>query len=121
MRELLVPAGERREVLRILSSSLVETVRFSAGALDGAPPEGIVEIRQTGLALPRSQIRPLATDNAFTKPAGAIDYRIAVTPARDTRIAFESRHFQARHLLMVLGAVAAIGLASGLAAFLGGA
>jgi len=117
-RVLDLKAGERKRVLWIMSSSIPGTVRFRAETDDGSPPGGTVELaRRRWFSWYRSE-HDLAARNVFEKGFSDADYRVYVTPVQDCRIVFETRHFQARHLVLAFAVVAMLGIAAAIGSIL---
>ncbi len=120
MRKLICAKGDRTRILHILSDSVPQTVRFTAhpvapdGAAEGAL-EGVVEVeRSTFLRRRKAQRLPLEPQNSLRKGMFDIRFAVFVTPAQNTRIVLESRHFSSRWLYLTLGLVLAAGLVAGL-------
>ena len=128
MRNVICAQGDRTRILHILSDSVPQTVRFTAhavapdgvaegfveGALEGAL-EGIVEVeRSTFLRRRKAERLPLEPQNSLRKGMFDIRFAVFVTPAQNTRIVLESRHFSSRWLYLALGLVLAAGLVAGL-------
>jgi hypothetical protein len=118
-RTIDCPAGTRTRILHILSDSIPQSVRFAAEPVDGASaPGGTVEVERAGLFTGRRTERaPLAADNRFRKGMFDARYAVYVTPVRDTRIVFRSRHLTAGMLAVALGIVAVLGVVGGLAGY----
>lgn len=114
--EEIIEGGQRRRVLFILSSSIPTVARFRAVATDGQPVAGKVEIRR-GLFGERREEQPLKLDNACRKGFWDVVFSVYVTPERQSRIMFQTWHFRAHHLGLVLGAVLVLGLAGGIVTF----
>lgn len=113
MFDEVIKGGVRRRVLLIVSSSIPGRVLFRAAPTDGAPPAGKVEVRR-GLFGNRVEEHKLVYDNHLKK--GFLDavYSVHVTPERQTRITFKTRHFRAKYLLMVLGLVLVVAVVAAL-------
>lgn len=107
MKRIVAPAGRRTRILRMLSDSIPQTVRFTARRVDGGgPPGGTVEIsRIRWFVRQPTEIRPLEPDQAIPKGFADVDYAIDVTPRADTEIVFQSRHFRMSALVWVIAAV----------------
>ncbi len=116
MKRILAPAGQRTRILRLLSDSIPQTVRFTARRVDcGGPPEGTVEIsRIRWFVRQPTEIRPLEPDQAIPKGFADVDYAIDVTPQADTEIVFQTRHFRMSALIWVLVAVVVLSVVSAL-------
>lgn len=113
-----IPAGTRTRVLWLWSSSVPGQIRFNVEMADGGPIAGEVEIaRQRWFTWYRDTL-PLKARNSFDKSITEGDYRIHVTPERDCRVTFETRHFRAGIFFAILAAVLILGLISGMTAFL---
>lgn len=114
--ETLIEGGQRRQVLLIVSSSMATVARFRAVATDGQPVEGKFEVRRGLFGQTREEF-PLRLDNAARKGFWDAIFAVYVIPDRQTRIMFQTRHFRAQHLAMLLAAVLILGTASGLVAY----
>ena len=116
MKTIIVPAGKRTRILHMVSDSIPQTVRFTAlDAENGGLATGTVEIQRRPWFLPAPPERaPLQPENRFQKGFADVTYAITVTPDRDTRIVFSSRHFERHILFTVLIAVAVLGALSAL-------
>ena len=99
MYDEVIPGGKRRRVLLLVSSSMAGRVLFRAAPTDGAPPAGKVEVRG-GMFGTRREEHPLVYDNNLRKRFTDNIYSVWVTPERQTRITFKTRHFRA-HLLAI--------------------
>ena len=117
-KEIVVKAGERRRVLWLLSSSIPGQVRFRAEPIDGDSPAGTVELARRRWFNWHSETQPLHARNVFDKAMSDADYRLWVTPERDTRIVFETRHFRAEYMFQILVAVILLGVLSPLVMYL---
>ncbi|MEM7056863.1 MAG: hypothetical protein AAF557_04695 [Pseudomonadota bacterium] len=117
-KEFLIKAGEKKRVLWVFSSSIPGTPRFKAGAVDGGEVTGKVEVaRRRWFEWQRENV-DLHPRNVFEKGFSDADYRIYVTPDRDTRIIFETRHMRAELYFRILAAVLILGLISGVTAWI---
>ena len=85
-----------------------QDVRFTAEPADAG---GEVEVISSRWLFRKQAVRhPLRGSNSFAKGFGDTNYEIYVTPEQDVTIAFETRHFSAKALYRVLGAVIALGV-----------
>lgn len=117
-REMICPKGARTRILHIFSDSIPQSVRFTAEPVPGGALEGVVEVERTAFLLRRKVERaPLASRNTFDKGFLDTNYAVYVTPAQDTKVTFETRHFRSRMLILVLGAVVVLGVVAGLGGF----
>lgn len=115
--EYQIKAGERVRVLHMVSDSIPATPRFRAETSDGSSISGKIEVVR-GLFGSTSELQDLGAENTVIKGFWDANYSVYVTPDRDTTITFETRHVRSSLLVWVLLAVLAIGLVSGLAAFM---
>lgn len=116
-KDFQIKAGERVRVLHMVSDSIPATPRFRANTVDGNPATGKIEVIR-GLFGGNAETHNLAAENTVTKGFWDANYSVYVTPDKDTKITFETRHVRSSILVWVLIAVLAIGLVSGLAAVL---
>lgn len=118
MGEQIIPAGVRTRILWIFSSSVPGKTRFQAIGTDGAPVGGTVELIG-GHWLQRRRIdTALLPQNSFDKNFTDSDYQIWVTPERETRITFQTRHFRAQYLAYIFVGMIGLSLISNLTIFL---
>ena len=124
MTEILIKAKERRRILRLVSDSIPQQVRFEAsGVGDGpaaaGPVAGMVEVAGSRWLFPKpATTQPLQRENVVSKGLFDTLFSIYVTPDQDTRIVMRSRHFTSRMLTWALLAVLALGVAGALVAML---
>ena len=108
-----VRAGERARVLWIFSSSIPGQIRFRATPLGDGPLTGKVELKRGRWFSNRVETFALHARNVFDKGMSDGDFRIHVTPDRDCRIDFETRHFRAEIYFRILATVIALGVIAG--------
>ena len=107
-----IKAGQTKQVLWLLSSSIPGQIRFSAETSDGSEPSGTVELARRRWFDWQTETHPLHARNVFDKAMSDADYRLTVTPDNDARIVFETRHFRAEYIWKILVAVLALGVLS---------
>ncbi len=100
-KKFLIPAGERKRVLWLFSSSIPGQPRFKANPVEGEELTGEVEV----LRGQSTEALPLSSQNIFDKGFGDTNYQIFVTPDQDCEVEFETRHFRAEILFVVLAVV----------------
>ena len=117
-KEFLIKAGESKRVLWIFSSSIPGSPRFSAEAVDGGEVSGTVRVSRRRWFVWQHEDHPLHARNVFDKGFADADYRISVTPDKDTKVTFETRHMRTEIFIYILAAVVILGVVAGSTAFM---
>lgn len=114
MRTVKVGKGERTRVLHLFSDSMPQTVRFTAEPVSGdGPVSGQVEVAGSHWLFPKPVVtHDLAAENALPKGMWDTRYSIYVTPDQDTKVTFQTRHFTAGLLAVVVGVAIAAAVGS---------
>lgn len=100
-KKFLIKAGERKRVLWLFSSSVPGQPQFSATPTKGEDLTGKVEVIRSGGA----EIFPLSSQNVCDKGFLDANYKIYVTPDQECEVEFQTRHFRAETLFVILALV----------------
>ncbi len=117
-KQFNIPAGTRKKVLWLFSSSIPGQVRFTAEPTDGEELSGKIELHRRSWFSWKEQDFPLNGRNVLEKGFGDADYRVFITPDQDCKVTFETRHFRAETYFVILGCVLGLGVVAGLTAFI---
>jgi len=100
-KTFLIKAGERKRVLWLFSSSVPGQPQFEATPTRGEEITGKVEVIRSG----GTETFPLSRQNSVEKGFWDANYKIYVTPDQDCEIEFQTRHFRAETLFIILALV----------------
>lgn len=100
-KKFLIKAGERKRVLWLFSSSVPGQPQFNATPIEGEDLTGKVEVVRSG----GTETVPLSSRNMVEKGFWDVNYKIYVTPDQDCEIEFQTRHFRAETLFVILALV----------------
>ena len=107
-----IKAGETKEILWIFSSSIPGKIRFHAQGVDDEPARGKIHVDVNTLFNARRDEFDLAAENVLNKGFWDANYKVSVTPETDTKIEFQTRHFRAGTLFIILAAIMILGIVS---------
>jgi len=97
-KKFRIKAGERKRVLWLFSSSVPGQPQFDATPIKGEDLSGKIEVVRSG----GTYFFPLSRHNICEKGFLDANYKIYVTPDQDCEIAFQTRHFRAETLFIIL-------------------
>lgn len=117
--------GKRTRLLHLVSDSVPQTIRFAAQRTDAAAqadaaPSGEVIVTRRSFFGKHEHRQPLSSENTFRKGMFDVIYSIHAMADQPTTIAFKTRHFRSKWLLVVLLLVLLLGVAAALPAMLAG-
>lgn len=75
-------------------------------------------VKRTGFLGPRTETLPLQPENKVRKGMFDVVFSLYVTAQQPTTIAFQTRHFRSKWLLLAILLVLLLGIAAGLPAML---